>query len=128
MRTAKEWADYNDGWRDGLAAAVSSLNRQADEYKNDSAAGDVHAEDHAMSLREEAEIIRNITAPEPPKHSATCQWFEETELEDGTPYLGSYCGAPATHTACTPIAGGVVCEKHKCRCSKKLSDTIEGEK
>lgn len=54
----KKWSDYVEGYyegrRDGLATAVSLLNRQADGYENDSVMGDVYAEDQAMALREAA--------------------------------------------------------------------------
>lgn len=45
-----------------------------------------------------------------------CQWFEPPEDLDGT---SESCSKPATHTTCV-IRDGVVCEEHKCRCSKPL--------
>lgn len=45
-----------------------------------------------------------------------CQWTNEAENAE----LPADCGHEATHTTCDPI-GGVVCEAHRCRCSKPLA-------
>ncbi len=47
-----------------------------------------------------------------------CQWTNfYAQIDDGAP--PEHCSADATHTTCDP-KGAVVCEKHKCRCSKPL--------
>ena len=92
---AKDEDDYFKGWRAGAKAVSSNLKGLAKMY---------------------TEAVSRAKAP-----SATCQWSQEVQDDDGQP-IGwePYCGAPATHTACTPIVGMSVCEKHKCRCSKPL--------
>lgn len=50
-----------------------------------------------------------------------CEWSIEDEIADHIEFRYCATGKPATFTTCEPI-GGVVCEDHKCRCSKPIAD------
>lgn len=54
-----------------------------------------------------------------------CQWYADLEGMDPGPVKFVHCttGKPVAFTTCDPI-GGVVCEDHKCRCSKPLPPPV----
>lgn len=61
----------------------------------------------------------------PPK-SVTCRWVQDNYDEDtGRTDWGPFCDQPATHSSCVDK---VVCEKHKCRCSRLLAGNVAPER
>lgn len=49
-----------------------------------------------------------------------CVWSNLYDVLDDPTVPHEVCVEPATHTTCDPI-GGVVCARHRCRCSKPLA-------
>lgn len=53
-----------------------------------------------------------------------CEWTEDEPGETIVEGVIHDCEADATHTTCDP-RGGVVCEKHRCRCSRPIGEKPE---
>jgi hypothetical protein len=58
---------------------------------------------------------------QPVAAEVTCQWVDDRTADELMPgeSFEPPCTEPATHTTCDPI-GGVVCARHRCRCSRPL--------
>lgn len=54
-----------------------------------------------------------------PLEQKVCQWSNFMDRIDDASIPSQNCSNIATHTTCDP-KGNVVCESHKCRCSKPL--------
>jgi len=61
-----------------------------------------------------------------------CGWRAHSSSDEDEPVpSGPKCGAPATYISCMPFIDTPTCEKHKCRCAKRIilphkMDAIEG--
>lgn len=108
-----------ESWRQTMVDECRQDILRGLDHSLNNAPGRIAVARHALERLCSAALIRVIQRPSRKAHdSLTCEWtnFDDQIDEGAEP---EKCLEKATHSTCDPI-NGVVCDKHKCRCSKPL--------